>query len=118
MSELRVADWTNYCGDFPDARPSPGAVVCPCLYKSGGGLPLKGERWGEASKQEEIGQKRLRVALLGAPLYEEPDEGSKKLAYLNKGTLMKVLEENGDFWGVRTEDGATGYVRISSAVAH
>lgn len=58
--------------------------------------------------------RRVAVAFLGTPLYEGPDEGSPRLAYLNKGTVLEAIEEQDGFLHVRTGDGAEGYVRCKS----
>lgn len=56
----------------------------------------------------------VRVALLGTPLYEKPDEASGKLAYLNEGTIVHVLGEEKGFFQVKLGGAGTGYVRISA----
>ena len=56
----------------------------------------------------------VKVAFLGTPLYEQPDDGSQRLAYLNKGTVLEAIEEQDGFLHVRTGDGAEGYVRSRS----
>lgn len=62
----------------------------------------------------ERGKGLVRVAFLGAPLYEQADEASPKLAYLNKGTVLEAIDEESGFLHVRTDDGAEGYVRRRS----
>jgi hypothetical protein len=57
------------------------------------------------------------VAFLGTPLFDEPDESSRRLAFLNKGAVLRVTGSEGDFLKVVTEEGASGYLRDSSAVA-
>jgi hypothetical protein len=44
-------------------------------------------------------------------------ETSAKLAYFNKGTMLEVLGDEGDFLHVRMHDSTVGYVRRSYAVA-
>ena len=62
-------------------------------------------------------KRTIRVVFLGTPLYAEPAETSAKLAYLNKGTMLEVLGDEGDFLHVRMHDSTAGYVRRSYAVA-
>ena len=59
----------------------------------------------------------MRVVFVGTPLYAEPAETSPTLAYLNKGTTLEVLSDEGDFLHVRMHDTTIGYVRRSCAVA-
>ncbi len=59
----------------------------------------------------------VRVAFLGAVIYERPDENSTRLAYLNKGTVLEVIDEEEGFLRVRTEDGAEAYIRKSSVAS-
>ncbi len=61
--------------------------------------------------------RRVRVAFLGTPLYETPDEASAVLAYLNKDTVMEVLGEDVGFLRVRIDDGSAAYVRLNSVVS-
>ena len=69
-----------------------------------------------SAQRDEVREVRnvVRVAFLGTPLVEEPDEASPKLAYLNKGTLLNVLDETPTFLHVQTPDGASGFVRANA----
>jgi hypothetical protein len=69
---------------------------------------------GDTGPREGQPERLVRIAFLGTPLYEEPNEGSPKLAYLNKGTVLGTLDEQDGFLHVRTDDGAEGYVRRRS----
>jgi len=68
----------------------------------------------EPGKKLEQDKNTVQVAFLGTPLYEQPDEVSAKLAYLNKDTLLRVLHEDPMFLHVQTVDGAAGYVRTNA----
>ena len=59
----------------------------------------------------------MRVVFVGTPLYADPTETSLTLAYLNKGTMLEVLSDRGDFLHVRMHDTTAGYVRGSYVVA-
>jgi hypothetical protein len=49
-------------------------------------------------------------------LYERPDLGSKQLAQLPSGSLIAVLETEGDFLRVITAQDEFGYVVRSSSM--
>lgn len=66
------------------------------------------------TRPRERGKGLVTVAFLGTPLYEQPDEAAPRLAYLNKGTVLEAIEEQGGFLHVRTDDGAEGYIRRRS----
>jgi hypothetical protein len=77
----------------------------------------------EAAKEKAlrcVRNNKMRIVLvtfLGTPLFAEPCGTSRKLAYLNKGTMLEVLGDEGDFLQVRMHNNAVGYVHRSSAVA-
>jgi hypothetical protein len=69
----------------------------------------------DAANGREDESRVIRVAFLGTPLFAEPSDTSPKLAYLNKGTVLEVLGDEGEFLEVRMPGTGTGYLRKTSA---
>jgi len=92
------------------------ALTLPMLQLEGQTLNDRPYESSQPGKKLEQDKNTVQVAFLGTPLYEEPDEVSAKLAYLNKGTLLNVIGEDGEFLHVMVAGGAAGYVRRTAGL--
>ena len=60
---------------------------------------------------EDVKEKKYVTDKLRLSLYREPNSGSGTIRLLISGDVLFVLERNGPYSKVRTEDGATGWVK-------
>jgi len=60
------------------------------------------------------GENRVQVIVGSLDIKEKPEEGSKNVGTLTKGTIVQAIEVEGKWVKIKTVDNKTGYISASS----